>query len=363
MSSQQTPGGDATGRQSAHSLVEQSLVEIWNTMLERTDIATTDNLFESGADSLLALVAIEQINQRLGWTLNMGDLISYPTIRDLTANKALHQAANTERMIVRMSNRGSRTPIVFIHPGLGLVAGYARLVRLLGADRGCYGVQSPRLMQSNGPHLPDSIEAMAALYTDLIEDEFGEDEFHLVGACAGGAIALEIAKLAAERDLGMRTLVLIDSYLWNATADEMTEQAILTSFREDVLRTAVSDDTVPPEGLTDADPAAVFRDVSMSLFGAEVGHADGAGTQFVQRLYDSYRATYTALGNYSPSPGAAPLDALLLLSQDNDTLDGWRGLIKGELTTGAVDDDRFGLLYITKAAELAEHIGAYLGEG
>src|SRR5262249_25482803 len=48
------------------TLVEQSLVEIWNTTLDRRNVAPTDNFFEIGGDSLLALVTIEQINQRLG---------------------------------------------------------------------------------------------------------------------------------------------------------------------------------------------------------------------------------------------------------------------------------------------------------
>src|SRR5438445_7427502 len=116
------------------SLVEQTFVNVWNIALNRDDVGLDDNFFEIGGDSLLALLTIEQINQRLGWRLNMGDILTHRTIRDLTANKTLLQAANTERVILRMSNRGTRTPIIFIHPVSGLIFAYVKLVQFLSDD-------------------------------------------------------------------------------------------------------------------------------------------------------------------------------------------------------------------------------------
>src|SRR5689334_5564975 len=106
---------ERTSPSESQSLVEQILQEIWNTMLNRTDTKPSDSFFEIGGDSLLALVTIEQINQRLGWKLDMSDLLRYPSVRALAANKATPQMANTERALVRMRTGGSRTPIIFIH--------------------------------------------------------------------------------------------------------------------------------------------------------------------------------------------------------------------------------------------------------
>jgi len=336
------------------TLIEQSLVEIWNTTLDRSDVAPTDNFFEIGGDSLLALVTIEQINQRLGWKLNFSDLLRHPNIRELTSQRGAPQAAHPERAIVRMSNRGGETPMIFIHPVSGLLFAYSKLVHHLRQDRGCYGLQSPIL---TGASVPSTLEDLAEVYADLIADEFGEDEFHLVGWSAGGVIAFELAKLASAKSLGLQKLVLIDSYIRNAGPSEATEETTLGAFRDDMLAQVLldaRDEATPP--LRD-DPAAVFADVATALFGAEAQRAGDASTEFVTRLYAAYRASFGALTAYRPVPAA--VDALLLHTRANCTLEAWRGVMQGELTIAALDCDHYGLLREHDVATIATQIQTY----
>lgn len=56
----------------------------------------------------------------------MGDLMRFQTIAALSEEKAQPQAANNETALIRMSNQGSRTPIVFVHGGHGMVDGYGQ---------------------------------------------------------------------------------------------------------------------------------------------------------------------------------------------------------------------------------------------
>ncbi|MFB7369216.1 alpha/beta fold hydrolase [Streptomyces sp. NPDC056222] len=341
-----------------HSLVEQTLVEIWKTTLDRPSVGLDDDFFATGGDSLLALVTIEQINQRLGWALNMGDLLRHRTIGALSTHKAPAKAANTERAVIRMSNQGSRTPLLFIHPGLGLVDGYARLVRLLGTDRGCYGLQSPHISAMD---VPDDMRELAALYADLIEDEFGEDEFHLVGACAGGVIGYEIARIAEERGLGLRKLVIVDGYL-DGSAPEVDEAQRLVDYRDDVLRIVAPHAAYPPLDPADATPEGVYREIAAALFGAGwEAHGDG-GTQFAERLHKAFRTTARALETYRPEP--FDIDALMLLAKDNETFPDWREAITGELTAEVMDSEEHGLrLCVTDAAHIAARIDDFVGEG
>ncbi|MET9434117.1 thioesterase domain-containing protein [Streptomyces sp. NPDC006551] len=341
------------------SLVEQALVEIWKTTLDRPSVGLDDDFFTTGGDSLLALVTIEQINQRLGWSLNMGDLLRYRTVRALSANKALSQAANTERAIIRLSNQGSRTPLVLIHPGLGLVDGYARIVRALGSDRGCFGLQSPHISALD---VPDEMTALAETYADLLEDEFGEDEFHLAGACAGGVIAYEIARIAEERGLGVRKLVILDGYLDGSVTgeDDTPEGERLVGYRDDVLRMVAPHVDHPPLAPADATREEVFLEVSTALFGAETAAKDG-GTQFMERLYQAFLTTSRALETYRPEP--AELDVLLLLAKDNPTLPDWQKIVRGELTAEVMDSDAYGLrLCVIEAAQIAARIDDFVGE-
>jgi thioesterase domain-containing protein len=304
-------------------------------------------------------VTIAQINPRLGWTLDVSDLLRYSSVRALAANKALPQAASSERVIVRMSSSGSRTPIIFIHPMTGLVFAYSKLVHHLGNDRGCYGIQSPIYMESS---VPDSIEGIAELYADLIVDELGEADFHLVGWSAGGTIALELAKLAPVKGLGLQKLVLVDSFLWNALPHGndsplwTTEQGVLGEFHDNVLAQvphAGDDRTMPADG----DPTAVFQELSAAVFGVDADRAGDAGIQFVQRLYHVYRANYRAVSAYRPVPVEAA--ALLLLGAENDTLEAWRTVMRGGLTVDPLGGDHYGLLREPEAAKIAAQIDAY----
>ncbi|AWS40468.1 phosphopantetheine-binding protein [Streptosporangium sp. 'caverna'] len=340
------------------SLVRNMLIEIWSTTLGR-EVTADDNFFEAGGDSLLALVTIEQINQRLGWQTNMGDLLRFQTIAKLSAEKAQPQAANAERALIRMSNPGARTPIVFIHAGGGMVDGYARLVRELGTDRGCYGLQSPLLLEAPG-NVPESMEGLAALYADLLQDEFGDDDFHLFGSCGGGAICVELGRIAADRGLNLGKTVVVDGYLELHSTGEAPENELLVDFYDGVLRMSGTTGQFPAVTSQDADVEELMRYAAAAVFGTGMG-SDERAEAFCRRVYASFLNAAHALAIYRPEP--ADVDMLMLLAGDNHTLDEWRSVITGELTVEVLQSEFHGQrLCIEEAPYLAARIIGYLDE-
>ena len=338
------------------SLVHHMLLDIWSTTLKH-QVTADDNFFQAGGDSLLALVTIEQVNQRLGWRLNMGDLLRFQTIAELSAEKAQPQAANTEHALIRMSNQGSRTPIVFIHAGHGMVDGYGRLVRELGTDRACYGLQSPLLVEGTSS-VPDSIQGLASLYADLLQDEFGDDEFHLFGSCAGGALCVELGRIAADHGLTIGRTVVVDGYLELNSTTAMSEDELLLDFYEGVLRMSGTTEQYP--ATQDADLELVLRNSAAAMFGTNMGF-DQRAEAFCRRLYTSFLNTARALTSYRPEP--ADIDLLMLLAQDNDTLEQWRSVITGELVAEVLPSEFYGQrLCIEEASYLATRTIDYLGE-
>jgi acyl carrier protein len=85
------------------NISEHGLCEIWSLALNTNKVETTDNFFEIGGDSLLALVVIEQIKQRLGWEINLGDFLRYPTIHELIKNRSQQKLTRTDRSIIKLS--------------------------------------------------------------------------------------------------------------------------------------------------------------------------------------------------------------------------------------------------------------------
>lgn len=340
------------------SLVQQILLDVWSTTLKH-DVSAHDNFFQAGGDSLTALVTIEQINQRLGWRLNLGDLMRFQTIAELSAEKAQPQAANTEHALIRMSNQGARTPIVFVHAGHGMVDGYGRLIRELGTDRACYGLQSPLLIEGAGS-VPDSIQGLAGLYADLLQDEFGEEEFHLFGSCAGGALCVELGRNAADRGLTIGRTIVVDGYLELNPTSVMSGDELLVDFYEGVLRMSGTTEQYPAMTPQDADLEVALRNSAAAMFGAGLGF-DERAEAFCRRLYTSFINTSQALASYRPDP--ADVDLLMLLARDNYTLDDWRSIIKGELTAEVLQSEFYGQrLCIEEASYLAARTIDYLGE-
>ncbi|MFE3071904.1 alpha/beta fold hydrolase [Streptomyces sp. NPDC059247] len=340
------------------SLVHHMLQDIWSTTLKR-EVGADDNFFEAGGDSLSALVVVEQINQRLGWRINMGDLLRFQTIAGLAAEKAQPQAANSERALIRMSDGGDGTPLVFVHAGHGMVDGYGRLVRELGTGRPCYGLQSP-LLTEGAENVPDSIQGLAEHYADLLQDEFGDDEFHLLGSCAGGAICVELGRIAADRGLGVGRTVVVDGYLEPDSTAPMSEAELLVDFYDGLLRMSGTTDQYPAMTSEDVDLERVLRYSAAAMFGTDLGY-DERAEAFCRRLYASFLATAHALSSYRPEP--ADVDLLMLFAKDNDTLGQWRSVITGELTAEVLRSDFYGQrLCIEEAAYVAARTVDYLGE-
>ena len=65
--------------------LESKLVNIWEAVLGKQGIGTTDNFFDLGGNSLLVAKLLLRIEQRLGKTLSLANIFQAPTIQQLAA--------------------------------------------------------------------------------------------------------------------------------------------------------------------------------------------------------------------------------------------------------------------------------------
>ncbi|MEN5196993.1 amino acid adenylation domain-containing protein [Sphingobacterium faecium] len=66
-----------------HGTVEEKLFELISQLLDNSKFGSTDDFFESGGDSLKAMALIARINNNFNTNINLNDLFSNPTIREL----------------------------------------------------------------------------------------------------------------------------------------------------------------------------------------------------------------------------------------------------------------------------------------
>lgn len=80
-----------------HGRTEQMLARIWAEILAVERLGRTDNFFELGAHSLLAIKALSMINEAFGSSLKVGDLYRCPTICELAAR--IEDGSSEDRLI------------------------------------------------------------------------------------------------------------------------------------------------------------------------------------------------------------------------------------------------------------------------
>jgi thioesterase domain-containing protein len=330
------------------AVVERTLTEIWAQALNLDRVGLDENFFSIGGHSLLALSVIEQMKQRLGWQLPLSRFILHPTIRELVANASEPTAANPERLLIRLSKRGRLKPIVFVPAVGGMIFSYTKLARHLSKDRACYALQSPALI---GQAVPATVQDLAGLYVDTLISELGSSDVHLVGWSYGGLVAFEMMRhIGAE---SVRRLVLIDSFVRTEPRALPSGEAMLAAFVRD-LRSQFG---LPDEAGADAGHSPLDG-LGALVFGDTAGRAPEQAREFVARMYDAYRSNVQAIVNYRCSP--APVSALLIHGQANDTVDTWRRLASAGFDSADLGCGHYGVLEEPNSARLAQVIGRHL---
>lgn len=333
------------------SAVEYSLADIWTQALKLETVKAEDNFFNLGGHSLLALSVIEQIKLRLGWIISLSTFIQYPTIRELVTNASQPTAANSERLLIKMSKRGRLKPIVFVPAIGGMIFSYTKLARHLSANRSCYALQSPALI---GQPVPETVSLLAALYIETLVSELGTNDFHLVGWSYGGLVAFEMMRQL--RTGANRKLVLIDSFLRPEKRTLPDEDVIFKAFVDDLL-SQFGMQADMPEGISR--PQAL-QALAARLFGAHANNCDAQSFEFIERMYHAYLANLQAMMAYQC--GAADVSAALLFpTESNDTVAHWRDRVDN-LEVIDLQGDHYSLLNDKNAAQIATATAAYLDQ-
>src|SRR5207249_3914094 len=102
-----------------------------------------------------------------------------------------------------------RPPLYCVHPIGGTVLCYGALARRLGTERTIYALEAPGLHGDGAPE--NSVEALAALYLEVVRGHRPGGPYFLCGWSFGGVVAYEMARLLVERGERVGLLALIDS--------------------------------------------------------------------------------------------------------------------------------------------------------
>lgn len=189
--------------------LERKIVEVFAKVLGRASVGVDQGFFDLGGDSLLGVVALEQISRLLGVTVAPHILFETGTARSI----ALHARGNVPheaRPVIL--NEASTKPAVFMLSGLHI---YRELAQRLGGDWAAYGVFAPSEFSAYDQSDVEghAVETLAKEYLELIRTKQPRGPYRLVGYSFAGLVAYELAQMLRAQGEEVRFLALLDAAL------------------------------------------------------------------------------------------------------------------------------------------------------
>lgn len=199
---------------------QQTLLDIWEQVLQISAPSIKDSFFHLGGNSLLAIQLMARVEQEFARKLPVSSLLEHDTIERLAGLLSNDQAEGQKpSALVALSTSGSHPPLFCIHPVGGSVVCYNAFPQALGGDRPVYAIQAEQISGiSDGP--PSSIQEMAHQYIRRIRTVQPEGPYSLLGWSYGGIVAHEMACELRKAGQAVGMLALLDARLKPQTEDE-----------------------------------------------------------------------------------------------------------------------------------------------
>ncbi|HEY4832386.1 MAG TPA: amino acid adenylation domain-containing protein, partial [Waddliaceae bacterium] len=96
--------------------LESQMLSVWKEVLDFEGLSVTDNFFDIGGNSLLAMRLMARIKNKIGISIPLIHLFQYPTIEALSASLNIHDPEKYWSPIVLMQPKGSKEPFFCVHP-------------------------------------------------------------------------------------------------------------------------------------------------------------------------------------------------------------------------------------------------------
>ena len=194
------------------SATEQTLLEIWQTVLARKDFGVEADFFDLGGHSYLAIRLFSIIEKRFGTAFSVAVLYKAPTVRMLArlVDRA-DQDGNSKSCTISIKTGTGSHRLFCIHPRDGGVLIYRELGQSIDDRISVTGIEAPWFRSVSDES--SSIEETASRYMEevLRAAEVGE-VLHLCGFSVGGLIALELGRLLKSAGYRVGMVCLLDTY-------------------------------------------------------------------------------------------------------------------------------------------------------
>ncbi|MFB6850836.1 alpha/beta fold hydrolase, partial [Streptomyces sp. NPDC056373] len=309
---------------------EARIAAVWQTVLRTGAIGLSDNFFEVGGHSLLAVQAVDAL-QQWGIEVSLADFFTHPTVQSLAAHLESAQGVRTDHVAFRAA--GEDRPLFLVHESSGEVFYGLELTRHLGAGIPVHGLPAEPLDDEPST----TVQAMAARLVRIMRSVQPHGPYRVAGWSFGGTVAYEIAAQLLGEDETVEFLGLIDTRHPTATSGTAPAPADLSD--NDFLLLALSWYHASPTDIEQLRPSAAALDFPALLRECQERQLLPAhlSSSYVRHFLRRWRAHSTAERDYWPQP--LPLAVDLFVAADEAPTDrassdqslGWHTVVPPDL--------------------------------
>lgn len=348
------------------NFTELSLVKIWENLLNTNPIGVTDNFFDLGGHSFLAIRLMAQIHDRFGHNLPLSTLFENPTIEKLATIISQPVRESSDSYLVAIESNGDKIPFFCMHGAGGGVNAYFKLSARLGEDYPFYALQDPSSQEE--PEII-SVEETASRYLQEIRQVQPNGPYLLGGHCYGGVLAFEMAQQLQRQGQTVGLLVVIDAILPETVIKpaEDDDAKFLLRIAESIKTNNNIDFSLPFEELRDLPVDEQFHLVNKK---ANFIFSDTEMKNFL-RHYKLFKAHVQAMRDYVPH--VYPHSITLLRAKEDiihdfespefhtdDPLLGWGKCSSQPIDVVEVAGDHFSVFIEPNIQELAKQLRIYI---
>ncbi len=327
--------------------LEYQLLRMFEDVLDTALLGVTDDFFDHGGHSLLAVRLMARIRSECGHAIPLAALFEQPTVEHLA--RVIREGARVFTPLVPLQTRGDKPPLFFVHQAGGNVMAYLQLARHL--DRPFYGLQSIGFDGRNEPL--DDVPSMAARYLTAIRERQPCGPYHIGGHSMGGKVAFEMARQleAAGESIGMLAIVDVPGHRDEdfEMPDDATALARIVEQIEDHYGCTL-----------DITKESLDEDLVLARMTERNLVPPGASRDDVRGFLRVYKANMQAVLRYRPEP--CRTDLTLFASTElverfaDDPMLGWAPLTSGRVVVHHVPGDHMSMLKEPNVAVLAERL-------
>ncbi len=329
--------------------LELRIASLWEEVLNTRPIGSTDNFFERGGHSLLAVRMMAQLSHQIGRELPPALIIQKQTVQALAAFLRQEIESHDTSPLIAIQPHGRKPPFFCVHPAGGGIICYSALSRYLGIEQPFYGIQTPGLDGTAQPPLTQ-IESMAARYLKELREVQREGAYMLGGWSLGGVVAFEMAQQLRRQGLEVSLLALFDSYIPTTPGPhtELDDDALLVQFTSDISGLYDLEEPLTQ----DADFQSLTIEERLSSLLQEVVRKGCAmpdlNVKQLTRLFEVFRTNVRALLSYQPQSYPGRITFFRASEQiadlSADPAKDWRNLAAEGVEVHVVPGDHYTML-------------------